>query len=520
MKQTLRSLSAIGFFIFTVLTVVAQSNPMVINREKVVGKDYLTNSDIVAREYVFPENIIHTYVDTTTNQLTAQLRSTSKNGKYLKKNGKIVLYDLTNNDTKWSKKINYQLSSIQQFGDVLIQKLANKSTCLNSKNGETKWVSNSFINFADNNLRIGIGYTFNSMSGFSNSLRGIDFENGNLFWERYIDHEYGWNDIFPMNDSVVMIVSSGLHTVNLLNGDGWDYNAVTGAKDYTGTIAANAAGLALGLLTGSFVVTTGYDMVSELVSNVIVDSNAIYFASKEEIVCLNQDGQTIWSRQFPKKMASKSSIFAKDGFIYMINEGAAVMGYGTVDYGTPFIAAFDKITGEQLFLTLISDKKDQINGFKINNDTAILLFNDRISTYSLMDGTNLAQIPVNTDETGVILDFIGKQVYLEYDSAFSCPKLSDPWNHYIYTKSGKTIVMNDRFEILDQIDRDLLYIRYLSSDSVTFLSRDNETTIIDNQNKKIAVLQLTDQPFLIGSRLFYTEEKSIFEIDINEFIKH
>jgi hypothetical protein len=84
----------------------------------------------------------------------------------------------------------------------------------------------------------------------------------------------------------------------------------------------------------------------------------------------------------------------------MVNKGYAFMGNRQLDFGTPFIAAFDKNTGKQLFLTTLNSKKDQVNGFKIDKEAIILILNDRVLKYSMANGANILEKPFDIALTG------------------------------------------------------------------------------------------------------------------------
>ena len=279
----MKRLYSIGLLSFTVFTIYAQSNIQIINNEKIIGKNYKTNNDIQSKEYIFPDRIDNYFIDTTMNLLTVQLRGTSKNGKWLNNYGDLVLYDLSNNSIKWTKKIYYQQGGIEEYNNLIIQTIGNKSYCLNINNGENQWEVKNTIYYVDPFQKIGIGYKFKTTTGYTNTLEGIDLTNGKSIWKREINREYSWNNIFHLNDSVIVVVAAGLHSINLRNGVGWDYNTITGRKDYTETVLTNAAGVALGVLTGAFVTSTGHNLVREVVSNVLLDSSSFYFASREKI---------------------------------------------------------------------------------------------------------------------------------------------------------------------------------------------------------------------------------------------
>lgn len=516
----MKRLFTIGFFSIISLISFAQKELLILTNERTIGKKIKTNNEIIAKEFIFPERIDNSYIDTLTNCLTVQLRGTSKNGKWLNNTGNIVLYDLAKKSMKWAKKTNYQQGSIEQFDNVIIQTLGNNSYCLNIDNGENIWEVKNNLYYVEPFKKVGIGYRIEFGDNYTNTLEGIDLTDGNSIWEREINREFSWNSIFHLNDSTIIVVAAGLHSINLKSGKGWDFDAITGKKDYSATVAANAAGVALGILTGTFVMSTGHNLVRDVVSNVLVDSSNIYFASKENITRLNHNGQVLWSYPLPKDFTSKSTILKKDSLLYMINKGYAFMGYRQLDFGTPFIAAFNINSGKQVFLSTINGKENQINGFDIKKDTIFLVFKESISKYSMIDGTIISEKTIHSEKLGELMYFIGEQVYINVDSTFKSLELSDPTKHFLYTKSGKTLVINDKLEIINEIDYDKLFIYYLKTKNLKFIAKINETTVIDNEGNKVAELNVSRNAFLLGTKLYDIQERSFFEIEISELTNY
>jgi hypothetical protein len=70
-------------------------------------------------------------------------------------------------------------------------------------------------------------------------LEGINLKTGEVLGKRELSREYAWNNV-SLNDTTLLAVAAGLHTIHLKNGSGWDYSAVTGDKDYSVTNTANA----------------------------------------------------------------------------------------------------------------------------------------------------------------------------------------------------------------------------------------------------------------------------------------
>jgi outer membrane protein assembly factor BamB len=507
-----------GLSLLISITGFSQKNQIqVLTNEKIMGKSLVDSFVIKGVEYVFSDRIQETFLDTTSGFLTAQLRGLSKNGKWLNNTGNIVQYDIKNQKVLWSKKIAYQSSNLQQFSKTMIYTVANKSYCLDINTGNELWEVKNNIYFVDPIDNIGIGYKFKSSTGYSNELEGIDLKNGNVLWKRGLNREYGWNDVFYTNDSTMIVVAAGLHSINIKTGKGWDYNTITGKKDYTGTAAANAVGVGLGLLTGTFVMSTGHDLVRDLVSNTLTDSSSIYLASKEQLVKINkQSGETIWKFPFSNDLASKSTIFMNDSVIFMINKGMAFMGYRQLDFGKPFFAAFDRQTGKQKFLSLINVKDDPILSYQIQNGEIFLVFENRILKYSMETGNLIRERDFPKDNVGELRYFVGNQVFITNQNGdlMSLPQ-SDSTKVFVFTSLDKILSIDSELNISKTIEYADLSIYYLRTKDFKFIAKDKKTLVINNTGQRIAEIDATSNAFMIGNILYDTQDKNFNAIDLN-----
>lgn len=505
-------------FLLSASTLLSQNEMRFSISEVTEGKNLLTNQDVISKEYVFPQKIYHVFTDTIGQNLTIQLRNLRKNNKNYKNVGHIALFNPGEQAVKWSKRIDFRHSAFRQYDQTIFETTnASSIGLLNIENGNTGWKIKNTLYYVDPELNIGIGYGYSSFSGWTNKLQGIDLTTGNILWERELMHEYGWNDVFALNDSTLVIASSGLHAFDINTGKGWSYFMNTGEKDYTGMIAANAAGLALGLLTGSFIVTTGADLVREVVSNIVIDSSNIYFAAMDKIVCLNHWGEAKWSVPLHKDMASKSTIYEEDGRIYMINHGFAFMGYRKINYGIPFIAAFDAQTGNQIFLNTIEGKKEQIKGFKLNGDTIIMLSNNGFSRYSLKDG--LLACKKDMDEIlGEPLYFIGSHVYIQTDSTFNSLPLSNLEAYFVYTSQDKLTILNADFDPIGEVPETELFIYYMWYNGYRFISREDQTLILDEAGRAVAEIPGSNESFILDSKFYSIRDNSLLETPLDDLV--
>ncbi len=507
----------VGIFIFSP-KVFAQKEIIVLTNTKVVGRNLLTGEPVRANEYTFPERVHDFQVDTINNDIIIQLRGLKKE-KWLSNKGEVIRYDIDNNKILWFDKIAYQVERIEQYGGVTLHTTGGKSYCLDNLTGQQLWkVKNSLI-FADPVDKIGIGYKIQATKGAENMLEGIDLKSGQPIWQRNISREYSWNDVFYLNDSTLLIGASGLHTLNIFDGSGWDFNTITGKKDYTASAIGTGLGIAAGLLTGTYAVSTGHNLVRDVVSNVIVDSSNIYFASKEHLVKLNREGKVLWQKSLPNDLTSKSWIFKSNDDLVMVNRGYAYMGHRQLDFGTPFIASFDLHTGNQNYLeTVTNEKKEIIKGIGQKDGELLFIFNDHISKYSISDGRLIIDQQFNIEKYGELSYFIGKQVFVQRDSLFlSLPNL-DSAKHFLYTQSGKVLTLNADLKIENEIESEEFYIYYLSRNKRKFIARENQTFVIDEAGNKVAEFSASIKSIFLNNKLYNAQNRSFLEIDLGSFL--
>ena len=486
----------IGILVCMGFHTIAQ-NSEVTNREGQFGKNMITNKEIVGTEFMFSDRIEHSYIETESNCITIQLRGLFLGGNLLKNNGDVILYDLSNKKTIWKKSINYQNYYLEQNGKFIFKTGLKKTYCLDFENGLDLWKAKNTIAFINPELKIGIGYTpFISNQLFYNNINfeGIDLNTGNSIWKRAISHDYGLNDIFMLNDSVALIVSSGLHSVNLKTGLGCDYDAVTGI---------------------SFMQA----MKTEIKSNVIIDSMDIYFASQEKISKLDINGNLIWSTTLPEDLTSTSNIIISDSTLYMINSGSSQCGYAILKRGKPFLAAFNSKNGKKLFLNTVDDKSGKIIESVIDKDGLVVLYKNKIAKCSLKNGTLILEKTFDTGKNGEIVGFINYNIYNKFDSTYKSLVLTDTINHYIYTKNKTVLAIDKNLNVVNQYDIDQLYKFYLKYNKLRFLSNKDNSIIIDKDNKIVARIDIPGKAKRIGSKLYFIREKSIIEIDLNEITR-
>jgi|GEM_PF-2929621 hypothetical protein len=483
---------------------------------EVVGNNELTNVDIAAKKYNFSRRIFSSQIDTTLGVLTVYLRDTTKKSGEYKSFGQILIFDLNADRVLWDKVINYNQEKVRTFGHFLIQSNKGMSEVYYTLAGNK--VRDVFGQFVEvyKDKQIGLVIPSDISGDPKKRLMGMSMFTGDKLWERKMDHGYGMNDIFRLNDSVIIIESGGLHAVNLDNGKGWDYEIETGKKNYSASIFGSLAGIMVGVLTrGSVAFYVIGHNTRNIHSNMIVSDTAIYMAGRNELVRLDTEGNVVWKNELAENVVTMSAIFIENGILYMINSGeVGKNGRSTRKQGYPFFAAFDVNTGKQEYLTLF-EKGGVFTGYEVKDNSVVLLEKDGVQAHALADQTILAEKNCDTTVHGELLRFVGKKIYTERGDYFDClADLDSSWVN-IYTSKHQVLTMNTSLEVLKETPWNDFYLCYAEKDGYKFLLKDGKTIVIDRQNRKVANIDVDDNSVIVGHTLYNISKTTYSVIDLS-----
>lgn len=496
----------------TIFSFSQNTNIKVVDKDQILGTNFISNTEITGSIYSFYQKIYDVYIDPLSSNMTVQLRGMSNDK--LKKRGVIVGYNLRENKEKWSLPIDYSKSRLQQKGKDLILVGAYNSCKLDNNNGEKIWKSKNKIYIIDSINKIGIGYKWNDNTEYSNELEGINLDNGKVVWRREVNSEFGWDYINYLDKSTMLIIAAGIHKINIKDGKGWDYNTTTGNylngigyDIFTGFMA----------LRGSLPGSHEDNLVLDVVSNIIEDEESFYFSSIQKFSKIDKyTGDIKWSHYFKKGLPSKSYIFEENNQIYMINLGYAKKDNDPIYYGKPFIAAFDKTTGKQKYLTIIDDIKTPIIRFRNIKNHIYLAFEGKVLKYSIDNGSL-----INKKNAQDSIKYIDQEnAYLKKEGHFV--RFSDIMqNHILAFKENDRIISIDEELNYKEIAecKDLFYC-YNQTDKHKFLNHDKITLILNNKGKKIAQVNASINSVILGDFLYDWHEESLIKIDLKEVIIH
>jgi hypothetical protein len=504
--------------------------------ETILGKNLINGTDIIGKEFQFPEKIREMFFEPESNFVTVQIDG--------KRNiGNIIQYDFENNKILWNKTIYYDIQELLKFEKLLILNDYNEAYVLDSNTGDRLSKVLNYIYFANPKFNIGVAYQYIADGGdgyYTNDLMGIDLMKCKLLWKRTVNRAYGWNDFFFLNDSTLLVVAAGLHSINIKTGGGWAHNAVTGKThnvNNSGSVAGAVVGGILGGIVGGIIggliggggyymhipvyyaaTSAGIDVIKDVCSNVLINNDFIYFASQERLVKIEKEsGNIIWEKTFPENLNSKSSLFLDENNVYMLNHGFALRGGKQIRYGEPFLAAFDRITGGQKYFWLFGKTAPQILDYKQIDNEVFLLSQNAVMKYNLETGKRISEKIFPKNEFGELVSFSDDNLFLFVKDGFSklqyLYKLSQMASKdlHIHTAQGAILSVDRMFNVSNTIQYNNFGKKFLTHNDYQLIEKDNVTYIVSNQGLILAELKVTAKAFLINDILYDKRARSFIK---------
>lgn len=316
-----------------------------------------------------------------------------------------------------------------------------------------------------------------------------------------------------VSDSVVLVQADGLHLFNPYTGQGWDYEAVMSAP-YDKRIALQV----LGFASSSFA-TGGAYMIKELHSNAILSDSVLYWASREEIVALDStDGHLLWKTRLPEKAGSRSNIFETDTSIFLINRGVAVFQNRYVEYGRPFLAAYEKATGRMTMLQVVDQRRCRIMDYAFHEGSVLLALQDRIAVHDLHTGELQRETQIDTAVVGRILREDNER-YCLYDSVkdrfeFVSGGLDD-WT--LRTDKDNLLRWNVLRDEARIVPVDSCWVQRDRYDNLLLVGLGDKSCLIDDNGCRYAELALPATR-LRGTTMYSYTEEGLVKVDLKPLL--
>lgn len=460
-----------------------QTNSKEIN----IDKTFADRRQINAIEYTFPFEVEEIAVDTA--EMKALVFTRVSERKSFKKPGILIYYDLKKQEVAWSKK-SFCWDPKFFLDDKIIIQGNGKVFAISKYNGEMLWErkGNYFLYNEENKV------------GFTGSLTAFSLDTGKDMWQWDLDRKFGWDEI-KFIGSKLIVAADGLHLFDLKTGQGWDFKMMTGKTNEGGAIAASVGLSILSGLVGGGVVTVNAKVWSNMTSNILYEDNSVFFSAKDQFVCVDMEtGNKVWRVVLPEKESAKVFIHFDGDNIVLVNTGSCLNEGKVIIYGKPYIAKYEKSTGNQIFFNLLNVKSPVKDVF-ISENGYYIISDETFSHYDA-DGNEKARLRYDDDSArekyGNFLYFSGDGGLLSGNYIQDLVNYTPLSNYYQYnlmpmavTDKG-VIIFNDDYKIKNWIMNQQVFYPIIKTNSKKIF-RNHTYLINDSMDESINDVYLIDE---------------------------
>lgn len=280
-----------------------------------VGENLFLGRSIEAENFKFSMSPFSMEVDSTNQKIVIQLRKMNKDYTKYKDQGFYSVHGLNLEERLWSRPLNYSVNEIRLLPNSLLEFFdANNGTHISSyglSTGSLNWkITTSFSSmglelfYISESQPIGIGWDYKT-------LKAINLIDGKEIWSKKIkNRDSGVSHCFFVDNSNLLLLSGGIHWINLEEGIKWSYKIKTSARSYD---AQQRLGNLLngGLATGLMALTLGANKNITTDLDIDIKDGLIYFSNNEESIILDaNNGELIESK--PQGKSEKEIIEEDD----------------------------------------------------------------------------------------------------------------------------------------------------------------------------------------------------------------
>ena len=330
----------------------------------------------------------------------------------------------------------------------------------------------------------------------------VNLNDGAVRWTASVSGAENWVDTRAVHqDSLLLVASAGLSALHSTKGLQWSFPLVT-TQRVDSALTYSPADDNSFVRNASRVVVTSFDVktVTELSSNILTDDGTIWFASKEKMIAVTQEGKLLWELDLRNYPISKMCLRKSGGSIALLNLGLAKCANSYVNYGKAFVMSVDAVNGKPGQITPL----DSIVNLKDVKETpGSWLLATRTKIFQVDKSSCEAQVLLSLDvrKYGSFAEFIdGDRYYAEKENFYvplnfinDNPVYFRADNNKIYGLAGDALTYEYHFNEI--------YNRELVFGNRILLRGEQRSLII---NKNLELLTTLDQPYkgwIAGDRL-------------------
>ncbi len=362
-----------------------------------------------------------------------------------------------------------------------------------------------------------LGYDFFTMkSGSCRALHGINLQTGESKWGRDVLYKNEWNDYYPISDSVLIIASAGLHSINLKNGNGWSQDIKT--ESSTKIPTSVGLGIALTLVRFPYSPRNIETDVSGICSNILVKDSLIYFAATQGLYCYRvSNGELIWLAPLDEKYSSHSILTTVGDNISLCNIGYADNQGSRYSVGKPFLSSYDPITGKENFLILTNLRSDVLD-IHIDSKSSSIYFlsTNKVVRYSTITGRVENSRIFDLYEQHPIERFVHIKLYeldtVDFTTFFPLKNS----NVVAYVPANEDLIaMNSNLNITQTLKPKSCYWLAHENENYKVFANEEEAILTKSNYKRIAYLNIGPESVLHKNIVYDYFDKSLHKINLS-----
>ena len=209
------------------------------------------------------------------------------------------------------------------------------------------------------------------------------------------------------------------------------------------------------------------------------------------------------------------------GFSHSLYYGYAVKSNRQTDFGSSFIAAFDRQSGKQKYCVIFPKDAPLTIDYKKTDSEIYLLSKNSMAKYDLENGYKISDSKFDVNKVK-FMNFIDSNTYLlvkEPNSHqhyfYNLAQLSSSDLH-INAAQGEIISLDADLNITNIIKIDKVGSKYLSYKDLKFILKDEKTYVINDDGRIIAELKVGINAYIVEDTLYDKYDKSFIIIDLKK----
>lgn len=508
------AITVLAVFAF-ILSLRAQVHIQEMSNYEPVGRNLLNQREVIAFKETFDVTIQRADFDSVTNTVLLTLKDEVEKDEKIVDSGicHAVFFDLEHNELKWRKKYYRNEELYIKRGPMVFKVKENDFFLVEAETGEEQFKIGTGMWPVYFNTEEGWMICMTGMKGLGSrrNLCRIDLKSKSHVWERDVKSAQEFEMATKLDDSTMLFVGNGLYSVDVNNGEGWrlETNMQEMSNENYGI----------------------YSLVSSVrvCSNPFVDGSDIYIAGIKRLIKTDRNGKELWHARLPEQKTSFSRLFATKDYLLMVNMGFAPHSYSFYytylgKWGKPFLAAYDKKTGKNVYMRERKKYVDYIKDVEFRDDESLfLLFADKeghqsVEKYQANTGALVGRkevAPVVIQSSGSMNAFIGSDVCVKKDNKFVHLVEMDTVGVYVVCDNG-VLHLDGDLKGTDFISFNDLFVYNGNYGDLRFYAHGKETVVVDGEDREVATLNFPDV-FCTESQIYSIKDKSLYVINKEQF---